>query len=103
MSQQPGPQSDWISHAVGTIESVVTTVRDRTTKPIISVARVLVYGLLAAIVGVAALILLAIIIVRLLTQIPGHHAWLAHAITGAIFLGAGFVLMSKRHAPKESS
>ena len=40
--------------------AVVATVRDRTTRPLLLAGRAVVFGVLAAIVGVAAVVLLSI-------------------------------------------
>ena len=95
-TRQGGP--DWAAQITDTIERVVGQVRDRTTTPLITVARALVYGALAAIAGVAALVLVAIIVVRVLDLLPGE-VWVAHLITGALFTLAGLLFWSKRGAP----
>ena len=59
---QPG--SDWTVQAADTIESVVGSIRDKTTVPLTTVARSLVFGLIAGVLGVAALVLLTIGLVR---------------------------------------
>jgi hypothetical protein len=40
-----------------------------------------------------------VMLVRLLFQIPGHRPWVAHGLTGLLFVAAGLVLMRKRRAP----
>ena len=90
---------DWAAQTTDTIERVVGQVRDRTTGPLLSVARALVYGTLAATAGIAALVLVAIIVVRVLDLLPGG-VWVAHLITGALFSAAGLLLWSKRRAPQ---
>ena len=57
------------------------------------------YGTLAAIVGVAALVLLAIVFVRVLNLLPGD-VWVAYLITGVLFSLAGYLLWRKRTAPR---
>jgi hypothetical protein len=96
MSQQPASSGDWAAQAADTIVRVVGTVRDKTTRPVVIATRAIVFGLLAAIGGIAALVLAAIGIVRLLVIATGHRAWAAHLITGALFTLVGFILMAKR-------
>jgi len=100
MAYQPErpAEPDWAKQTTDTIERVVGTVRAKTTGPLIKVARVVVYGTLAAIVGIAALVLLAIVLVRVLNLLPGG-VWVAHLITGAVFLLAGLLLWRKRALP----
>jgi len=87
---------DWAAQTADTIERVVGSVRGKTTEPLERVARILVYGLVASILGVAALVLLAILLVRVLDiAIPGD-VWSAYVVTGGIFLVAGLLLWRKR-------
>lgn len=102
MSQQsPVPQGDWASQTADKIEQVIGQVRSITTQPLVKVARIGVFGLLAGILGIAALVLVAITVVRLLTFLPGG-VWVAHLITGLVFVTAGFVAMVKRHGPLDT-
>jgi hypothetical protein len=92
----PGTDGDWAAQTADTIERVVGSVRGKTAEPLDRVARVLVYGLVAAILGVAALVLLAVAAVRALdVAIPGE-VWSAHAVAGGIFTLAGLFLWRKR-------
>jgi hypothetical protein len=91
-----GPQDDWPVQAADTIERVVGAVRDKTAVPLDRVARVLVYGTLVAILGVACLVLVAIAAVRGLNEAVPEDVWAAHLITGGIFTLAGLFLWSKR-------
>src|SRR5919106_4019700 len=99
------PDDDWPTQAADTIERVVGTVRDKTTEPALTISRGLVYGTFAVIVGVAALVLVVIVAVRLLdSYLPDAvfgetHTWAAHLITGLVFTIAGLFAWSKR-APR---
>jgi predicted metal-binding membrane protein len=101
------PDDDWPTQAADTIERVVGTVRDKTTGPALTVSRALVYGTFAVIVGVAALVLVVIVTVRLLdSYLPDAvfgetHTWAAHLITGLVFTIAGLFAWSKRSAPTQ--
>ena len=102
MSQQ-APSGDWVSQVVGLIDRFVGSLNSKATRPLIKIVRGLVYGVIAACLGVMALILLAIAAVRGLVQLTGavfshEQAWLAEVVVGAVFLLAGFLLLSKRHA-----
>jgi hypothetical protein len=98
----PSPSPDWPSRTADSIERVVTTVRDRTTRPLLVAGRAIVFGVLAAMVGVAAVVLLSIIIVRVLVILT-DRAWVANMILGALFVIAGFVLLWLRHGAVEEA
>jgi archaellum biogenesis protein FlaJ (TadC family) len=91
--------NDMVGQIVSSLERGVGFVRDNATHRAITVIRAVVYGLLAAIVGVMLVVLLAVMLVRLLFQLPGHRPWVAHGLTGLVFVGVGLVLMRKRRAP----
>lgn len=99
------PPDHWAAQAADTIEGVVGTVRDKTTGPALTVARGIVYGTFAALVGLAAVILAIIGSVRVVdSYLPDavfgeEHTWAAHMIIGLVFVIAGVVLWSRRRAP----
>ena len=89
--------NDWPEQAADTIERVVGSVRDKTTGPLTTVAQALVYGLLAAILGVASLVLLAVGLERVLIDLLlEDDVWAAHLIVGGIFVLLGLFAWSKR-------
>lgn len=95
--------SDWPTQATETIVGLVDSVKDKTTGPATTIARAVVYGTLAAIVATAALVLFLVVLVRgfdILAQIvldaigiekAGRSVWIAHLITGLLFLGPGLL------------
>lgn len=90
---------DWTVQAADTVERVVGSVRDKTTVPLITIARVLVFGLLAAIVGGASLVFLTIGLVRVLDVYTGEgRVWIAYALLGGIFTLAGLFLLRRATA-----
>ena len=92
----PATDGDWAAQTADTIERVVGSVRGKTAEPLDRIARLLVYGLVAGILGVAAAVLLAVAAVRALDiAIPGE-VWSAHAVAGGIFTVAGLFLWRKR-------
>jgi hypothetical protein len=106
-SPSPNAPSDWPAQAADTIERVVGTVRDKTTGPAITVARWVVYGTFALIVGTAAAVLTAIAAVRLLdAYLPEawfgeSHTWAAHLLVGTVFTLVGAWAWSHRSAGPE--
>ena len=87
--------------AADTIESVVTTVRSKTADPLVGIARWVVFGLLSALVGLTALVLLVAGAVRALdAYLPrsvfgDRHVWVAYLIIGGILAIAGLLLFAK--------
>jgi hypothetical protein len=87
---------DWSAQAADTIESVVGTIRDKTTVPLTTVARGIVYGIVAGVMGGAALLLLAIAVIRILdVYIPGN-VWTVYAVIGGLFTVGGLFLWRMR-------
>jgi hypothetical protein len=98
---EPTRQPDWAASTADSIERVVSSIRSKTTDPLDRIVRVVVYGLLAGIVGIAALTLLIAALIRALdVAIPGG-VWSAHVIVGGIFTVAGLFLWTKRRAPAD--
>jgi hypothetical protein len=98
----PAPDGDWAARTADSIERVVQTVRDRTTRPVLQAGRAIVYAFLAAMLGITAVVLLAILIVRLLTALTGK-AWLAELIVGGFFALIGTVLLVMRRRIAEAT
>ena len=90
------PSGDWASQTADQIEKVVVGLRSKTADPLDHIARIVVYGLLAGVLGVAALVLLLAALVRALdVAIPGE-VWSVHLLLGGIFTLAGLFLWTKR-------
>lgn len=93
---------DWPVQAADAIERVVGAVRDKTTGPAIKVARGLVYGTVALLIGTIVLVLLAIAGVRLLDSylpdavVGEDHVWVAHSLLALALAIAGRVLWWQR-------
>lgn len=87
---------DWPKQTADTIERVVGSIRSKTTEPVERIARVVVYGLLAAVLGVAALVLLIVAAVRFVDAYLPGEVWSAYLLIGAIFTLAGLLLWSRR-------
>ena len=93
---------DWPVQATDTIVKVVGTASDKVTGPVTTAARAIVFGLFAAILGTAAIVLVSILLVRLLNNyLPDsvfgeEHVWAAHLLIGLVFSGFALWLWSKR-------
>jgi len=101
MSTQPS--QDWAAQATDKLDQVAGLVRDRAVAPALTVARGVVYGTLAAIVGVVAVVLFAVMAIRFLNvYIPGD-VYIPEAIVGGIFFLAGVLVFPRRKALQEDS
>jgi len=91
--------TDWTVDLVDRLDHVIDLVRSNTTDRLVKVARLLVFGLIALIVGSMTGILALIGLVRFLDVILPRGVWLPYVLLGAIFLSLGLFLWSKRIAP----
>lgn len=93
---------DWPAQTADSIERFVDTIRSKTTEPVERAVRIIVYGLLAAVLGVVALVLVAIAVVRAIdVAVPGE-VWSAHLIVGVVFTLVGLFLWSRRGSGDQS-
>lgn len=97
----PGLPDDWHLKATEQIVDKVDVVRQKTSGPAIGVARMVVYGILAAILGVMAVILFVIGLIRFMNAYLPWGVWLPYVILGSLFTIGGLVLWSKR--PKQAA
>lgn len=94
----------WAGKQADTIVRIIDQVRQRTTRPLVVLARGLVFGTIAAVGGIVALLLMLIAATRALQAViewPFSHAtavWVSYLALGGLLLIAGTVLMSKRKA-----
>jgi hypothetical protein len=94
---RPESNGDWAVQYADTVERMIGTVRENTTTRAITAARGVVYGLFAAIVGFALVILLIIFLGRFLNVFVFRdwvfgedHMWVVYLFVGlvCVFLGA---------------
>lgn len=102
LGRRHADDSDWVAEATAFITRLVDQVHDRAVVPLTTIVRAVVFGMVAGIVGVGALVLFCVAAVRLLDvyldNVPGfpEGVWVAHLVTGAIFLIASLFLWSMR-------
>ena len=92
--------NDWPEQVAGRIDSVVSALRDKTTRPVTLAARGIVYGIVVAALGAALFILLTISVIRLAdVYLPihpvGRRVWIVDGVAAAIFLLIGTFLWRK--------
>ena len=91
----------WPEQATDAVVKAVDTVREKTTGPLQTASRGVVYGVLAAVLGtmVAVLLIIALIrgvdtLVNLVVDPP--NIWITYLIVGVIFLVGGWVVFRRR-------
>ena len=89
--------SDWTTEATDLVERTVAMVRDRTVEPARTVTRVVVYGLLAALIALPALVLLTIGAFRGLVLAEQGYTWAAWVTLGGIFVLGGAFCWTRRN------
>ena len=95
-----GGDDDWADQAADTVVKVVDAVREKTTGPILTAARAIVYGIIGVFAGLVALIVLTIALVRLVdVYLPGN-VWSAHLLIGTLFTVGGLLAWRQRYAPE---
>jgi len=89
-------EGDWPAQAATSIEQIVTTVRDRTTKPVLTAARAIVYALVGGTLLIAAFVMLIICMIRLLNNYLPGDVWVAYLVLGSVFVLTGLILWTLR-------
>lgn len=98
-AHQGGIGGDWPAQATDAIVNVVGTVRDRTTGPITTIARGIVFGVFAGALGIVVAVMLIIAAIRLLNAALPSGVWLAYLVLGLVFVLAGALVFRKRNQP----
>jgi hypothetical protein len=92
------PQDDWATDAADAIERAVALVRERTVEPAQTATKLVIYGLLAVLIAIPAVILLLIGLFRGLVLLYQGEVWAAWLTLGGIFVLAGALLWARRHS-----
>jgi hypothetical protein len=90
---------DWPAQATNAIVDLVGTVRDKTTGPITTAARGIVFGLFAAVVALIVAVMALIAVIRLLDEALPSGVWLPYLILGVLFVIGGVLVFRKRNVP----
>ena len=107
MPSNPFTDPQWATSTVDMIDRVVSMVKRYTTRPLVVVARLVVFGILAAAVSVVIGVLLVIGAIRALQALGdvwfdhGTSVWLSYMVLGAAFMAIGAILMRRRRPPAQ--
>jgi len=100
----PGPGdagAQWQVRVVDTIEDVVSAVHDRVIRPLLLIARAIVFGIIVATMALVVSVLFSVAVVRLLDVYAFRgRVWAADATVGGILTAAGLVLWTKRRGAR---
>ena len=105
MPGNPLTDPTWPAEIADTVERVVGTVREKATKPAVHVTRGIVFGLLAAFVGLTALTLALIGLTRGLQALldlaftTERAVYISYFLVGGILCLAGALLFHSRQSP----
>jgi len=98
---------DWPAQATDSIVKVVGTVQQKVTGPVTTIARGIVFGTFALVLGAASFALVIILAVRVLNNyLPDavfgeNHVWAAYMIVGVLLCIIAIVLWTMRQ-PKHA-
>ena len=101
MTSQPKEKSTddgLASQATSVVVNLVTSVRGKTTGPLLFVARLVVYSIAILIAAEAAVVLLVLAAVKIVNQLLPGDVWAAYLLLGAVFALVGTFFWSKRVA-----
>ncbi len=107
MPSNPFTDPRWATNTVDTIDRLVSIVKRYTTRPLVVVARFVVFGILASAISMVIGVLLLIGTMRALQAIGdvwfdhGTSVWLSYMVLGAAFMAIGAILMRRRRPPAQ--
>ena len=89
-------RSDWPAQAADLVVDVVDSIRDKTTTPVFTIARGIVYGTAIVFLAIMALVLLIVGLVRLIDNYLPGEVWATYLLLGSVMFAAGLFLWSTR-------
>lgn len=104
MPGNPLTDPNWANDLASTVERVVGTVRDKATTPVVHLTRALVYGLIAAFLGLLGLGLFLVMATRGIQSLLDvffewpRSVYLSYLILGGLLCLAGFLVLRTRRA-----
>ncbi|MGH9029303.1 MAG: hypothetical protein ACRDV4_06785 [Acidimicrobiales bacterium] len=95
--------SDWQARAADAVEATVGIVQERVVRPLLLIARGIVFGIVVAAMALALTVLLSVALVRLLDEyaFPGR-VWASEAVVGAFISLIGLVAWTQRRSRKSA-
>ena len=94
---QDGMSGDWPARVADTIEGVVVGVHDRVIRPLMLIARGLVFGIIIGVMALALSVLGAVALVRVLDVYAFKgRVWASDAVVGGLLVALGTVAWAFR-------
>ncbi|MCB0978424.1 MAG: hypothetical protein KDB02_13300 [Acidimicrobiales bacterium] len=87
--------AEWSAQAADTVVDTIAKVRDKTTRPAQIAARGLVYGLVVAVLGTAAFVLLMVGITRAWSNWMPGDIWILYLAIAVVFTIAGLFCLGR--------
>ncbi len=109
MAGNPISDPEFPKKTVDFIDRVVGAIRDRTTKPVVTVTRGIVFGSMVAVVAVSLVVLLLIAVMRGSQEVfelvlsERRAVWASYFVVGGSFILIGALLMRSRHSSTDES
>jgi hypothetical protein len=106
MAGNPLTDPQWATDLADTVERVVGDVREKATTPAVHITRGIVFGLLAAMLGLVAVTLLIVGATRGLQVLldfgmsRARAVYASYLIVGGILCVVGALFLRKRHSPE---
>jgi hypothetical protein len=89
--------AQWQARVVDNIDDVVTTVHERVIRPLLLVARAVVFGILVATMTLVVGVLFCIAVIRLLdVYLFRDRVWASDALVGGLLAVLGIFLWTRR-------
>jgi len=98
----PWTATSWPAQAADLVVDVVQTIRDRTTAPLQTIARGIVYGTAIVFLAVTAVVLLIIGLVRFVDNYLPGEVWATYLLLGSVSFVAGLIVWATRR-PRETA
>lgn len=98
-AESAGATPEWATTALDKVDDLVAKVRSNTTDRLVKVARTVVFGILAAIMGITAIVFAVVGAVRGLDELVPGPVWRVYLPLGAIFVLVGAFLWAKKTPP----
>ncbi|HVC72050.1 MAG TPA: hypothetical protein VNC61_17490 [Acidimicrobiales bacterium] len=102
-SAGPEDAGAWQTRVVDMVEGVVTVAHDRVIRPLLIVARAVVFGVLVATMALLVSILFSVAVVRLLDVYAfRNRVWASDAVVGGLFTAIGILAWTKRRPRRDA-
>ncbi|HXQ62264.1 MAG TPA: hypothetical protein VN796_08015 [Acidimicrobiales bacterium] len=96
----PGPHdggAEWQVRVVDTVEDIVSAVHDRVIRPLLLVARAIVFGLIVATMVLVVGVMFSVVVIRILDVYAFRgRVWASDATVGGLLTAAGLLLWARR-------